>query len=43
VLWRGLEKNGMVRAGHGHGMAGERHGHDMICVKWPLTSPTRGE
>ena len=21
VLWRGLEKNGMVRAWHGHGMA----------------------
>ena len=48
VLCCGLEKNGMVGAWHGHGMAsvnqtrprhgmaGERHGHGLLCVNRPL-------
>jgi len=30
--------HGTVGAGQGHSMAGERHGHGMVCVNPPLQS-----
>jgi hypothetical protein len=32
------EGHGTVEAGQGRGMAGERHGHGMLCVNRPLDS-----